>query len=124
MGSVLEWLVSAGETARPTKNLIVFREVESLGHKIGGATLCPTMIKVEAICNAKPPQIKKQLRSILGLAVFYRRYIPNFSAIASPMKDATKRGMPNKTQWEQPQNHAFQAVKSCLSMSPVLRLSD
>ncbi|GFN76489.1 Pol polyprotein [Plakobranchus ocellatus] len=122
--SVLERLQSAGLTARPTKCLIAFPEVEFLGHKIGSGTLCPTTEKVEAIRSAETPQTKKQLRSFLGLAGFYRRYIPNFSAIANPRTDATKKGMPNKIQWDQPHERAFQAVKSCLSKSRVLRQPD
>ncbi|GFS03067.1 retrovirus-related Pol polyprotein from transposon 297, partial [Elysia marginata] len=99
-------------------------EVEFLGHQIGSGKLSPSASKVEAIENAEPPRTKKQLRSFLGLAGFYRRYVPNFSAIVSPLTDATKAGMPNHIRWEEPQERAFNYVKKCLSQEPVLRLPD
>ena len=121
---VLERLRKAGLTARPSKCSLGFYQVEFLRHKIGNGKLAPTETKVEAIRNAAPLQTKKQLRSFLGLARFYRRYVPNFSAVVSPLTDATKTGKPNRIEWGEPQERAFKYVKNCLSQGPVLRFPD
>ena len=65
---------------------------------------------------------KKQVRSFLGLIGFYRRYIPNFAAIAVPLTDLTKKGQPNVVVWEDSQEKAFMNLKDHLLHDPVLRL--
>ncbi|GFO50193.1 Pol polyprotein [Plakobranchus ocellatus] len=119
---VLQRLKDVGLTARPSKCSLGFQQVEFLGHQIGNGKLAPTASEVEAIRNAEPPRTKKQLRSFFGLAGFYRRYVPNFSAVVSPLTDATRAGMPNNIRWEEPQERAFTYVKKCLSSELVLRL--
>ncbi|GFR98065.1 Pol polyprotein, partial [Elysia marginata] len=114
----------AGLTARPTKCLLASPEVEFLGHHIGGGRPSPTIDKVEAIKIAKHPENKKQLRSFLGLASFYRRYVPNFAATLNPLTSATKKGSPNRVIWEEPQRRAFKKIKEMLTSEPVLRLPD
>ena len=60
----------------------------------------------------------------MGLAGFYRKFIPNFSAIAAPLSDLTKKGKPNKLEWTDSQEKAFGTLKSCLAKSPILKLPD
>ena len=122
--TVLQRLRESGITARPSKCHIGLPEVEFLGHKIGSGKLSPTLDKIEAIRDARPPENKKQLRSFLGLASFYRRYVPNFSTIVSPLTDATRKGMPNRIIWGEPQKKAFEKIKEVLTSEPVLRLPD
>ena len=121
---VLDRLRQAGLTARPTKCLIGYSQVEFLGHRIGSGCLTPTIDKVQAIENAKRPENKKQMRSFLGLAGFYRRYVPNFAAMVSPLTDMTRKGMPTKIQWGEAQEKAFSYVKGALTKEPILRLPD
>lgn len=122
--TVLIRLRKAGLTARPSKCYLGQGEVEFLGHRISHGHLAPLTDKIEAIQKATPPQNKKQLRSFMGLASFYRRYVPNFSAITSPLTDCTKKGMPNRIVWEEPQKRAFDHLKRMLTTEPVLRLPD
>jgi hypothetical protein len=77
---------------------------------------------VTAISNFQRPSTKKQVRSFLGLVGFYRRFIPDFSAIAAPLSDLTKKGQPNKVTWKEPQENAFIALGSALMVTPVLNL--
>ena len=83
----------------------------------------PQEDKIQAIRDASRPLTKRQLKSFLGLAVFYRRFIPNFSSIASPLTDLTKRDRPNSIKdWQDHHEKAFQTLKSRLTASPILRL--
>ena len=59
--------------------------IECLGHNIVGQTVRPQEDKIQAIRDAPRPSTKRQIKSFIGLAVFYRRFIPNFSSIASPL---------------------------------------
>lgn len=46
---------------------------------------------------------------------FYRKFIPNFSAIAAPLTDLTRKGQHNKVVWGDPQENAFITLKSSLT---------
>ena len=79
---------------------------------------------VEKIKDAPRPSTKKQVRSFMGLAGYYRDFIPNFAAIAAPLSDLTRKGQPNKVEWGEAQEKAYQTIKSYLTSEPVLRLPD
>ncbi|KAK4311269.1 hypothetical protein Pmani_017203 [Petrolisthes manimaculis] len=78
--------------------------------------------KVKKITDAPRPLTKKALRSFLGLSSYYRKFIPHYATIASPLTDMVKKNKPNQLQWEEPQQRAFHTLKHSLSSSPVLRL--
>ena len=59
----------------------------------------------------------------MGLAGFYRKFIPNFSEIAAPLTDLTKKDRTNRIKdWLSHHERAFQTLKSRLTSSPILRL--
>ena len=111
---VLESLRSAGLTAKPSK----------LGHIVGNGVIKPLPDKVKLVLEAKRPETKKQVRSFIGLANYYRKFIPNFAAIAAPITDLTKKGQPNQIQWSDVQESAFNTLKMRLATAPILRLPD
>ncbi|KAK1605211.1 hypothetical protein QYE76_028884 [Lolium multiflorum] len=74
--------------------------------------------KIEAIQNWPTPMNVSQVRSFHGLAGFYRRFVPNFSTIAAPLNDLTKKG------WGAAQDHAFDELKRLLTSAPLLALPD
>ena len=92
---VLDRLRSAKLTAKPSKCMIGHSSIECLGHNIVGQTVRPQEDKIQAIREAARPKTKRQMKSFLGLAGFYRRFIPSFSSIASPLTDQTKKDRPN-----------------------------
>jgi hypothetical protein len=63
-----------------------------------------------------------EVRSFLGLASYYRRFIPNFSKIAKIITELLKKG--NKYVWSDACDEAFQHLKKLLTTSPVLAQSD
>ena len=121
---VFKRLRSAGLTARPTKCNIGYSEVEFLGHVVGKGIIKPKPDKVEAINEAPRPETKTQLRSFLGLTGYYRKFIPNFASVAIPLTDKTKKGEPNKIQWQQSQEQAFKTLKKRVTSAPILHLPD
>jgi hypothetical protein len=64
--------------------------------------------KVQEVMNWKPPTTVWQIRSFLGLAGYYRRFILNFSRIAKPMTELLKKGV--KYEWSQKCEDAFHAL--------------
>ncbi|WVZ81148.1 hypothetical protein U9M48_028561 [Paspalum notatum var. saurae] len=63
-----------------------------------------------------------QVRSFHGLAGFYRRFVPNFSTIAAPLNELTKKGV--AFHWGKPQEDAFNLLKDKLTYAPLLQLSN
>ena len=121
---VLERLKKANLTARPTKCNIGYKSIEFLGHNVGQGQLRPVQNKVTAVRDAPRPKTKKQLRSFLGLVGYYRRFIPNFAAIAAPLTDRTKKGEPSLVRWGENEESAFNTLKQKLEREPILHLPD
>jgi hypothetical protein len=85
-----------------------------------GITVDPN--KVKEVLEWKPPMIVSKVRSFLGLAGYYRRFIPNFSKIAKPITELLKKG--NKYDWSEACDKAFKHLKKLLTTSPVLAQPD
>jgi len=63
-----------------------------------------------------------EIRSFLGLASYYRRFIEGFSRIAMPLTQLTKKGQ--KFEWTEKCENSFQELKKRLNISPILALPD
>ncbi|XP_072022506.1 uncharacterized protein [Amphiura filiformis] len=124
LNELMKRLRDANLTAKPSKCYIGFERVEFLGHTVEKGCRHPNLDKLEVIQKAPRPVTKTQLKSFLGLAGFYRQYIPNFGAIAVPLTDKPKAGEPTKINWERSQELAFQTLKSMLGKAPILHLPD
>jgi hypothetical protein len=74
--------------------------------------------KVRDVLDWKPPMSITQVRSFLGLASYYRRFILNFSKIAKPITVLLKKG--TNYVWSEDCDDAFQTLKKFLTTSPVL----
>ncbi|KAK1681406.1 hypothetical protein QYE76_042254 [Lolium multiflorum] len=78
--------------------------------------------KVEAIHNWPTPTNVGQVRSFHGLAGFYRRFVKDFSTIACPLNELTKKNVPFV--WGKAQQKAFDELKKRLTEAPLLVLPD
>ena len=113
-----------GLTARPSKVEAGFTELEFLGHTISEGEMKPTNEKVTKIIQLEIPRTKKQVRSIIGLISFYRRYIPHLSGIISPLVEMTKKNQPAKVKWTSECQEALEKIQDILSSEPVLAIPD
>nr|ABG66083.1 retrotransposon protein, putative, Ty3-gypsy subclass [Oryza sativa Japonica Group] len=78
--------------------------------------------KVEAVLAWNPPKNVSKIRSFLGLAGYYRRFIEGFSKLARPMTELLKKE--KKFQWSAACEDSFQEMKKRLTTAPVLTLPD
>jgi hypothetical protein len=67
------------------------KEIKFLGHTISQAGIAVDPDKVQEVMNCKPPTIVCQIQSFLGLAGYYRKFIPDFSRIAKPITELLKK---------------------------------
>jgi hypothetical protein len=98
------------------------KEIKFLGHNISQAGIVVDPDKVQEVMNSKPPTIVRQIRSFLGLAGYYRRFIPDFSRIAKPITELLKKEA--KFVWSQKCEDAFHALRQHLTTAPVLAQPD
>ncbi|GKA96984.1 putative reverse transcriptase domain-containing protein [Tanacetum coccineum] len=98
------------------------REVQFLGHVINGDGIHVDPSKIEAINNWKALRTSSEVRSFLGLAGYYHRFIKDFSKIAKPLIVLTQKS--RTFDWGEEQENAFQTLKDKLCNAPVLALLD
>jgi hypothetical protein len=77
--------------------------------------------KVKAILDWEPSRIVPTLRSFLGLACYYRKFIKNFTKIATPLTNLLKKSSITY-EWNEACNEAFETLKGILVKAPVLKL--
>ena len=97
-------------------------EVEFLGHRLGAEGLKVMPEKVTSVASWPTPTSVKEVRSFLGLAGYYRRFVKQFSKIASPLTELTKDRV--KFRWGKEEQEAMDRLKESLSAAPVLVLPD
>ncbi|KAI3776586.1 hypothetical protein L1987_46372 [Smallanthus sonchifolius] len=98
------------------------KEVQFLGHIVNKKGIHVDPAKIEAVKNWNTPKTPTEVRSFLGLAGYYRRFISNFSKIAVPLNALTHKGKPYE--WGPKQEEAFQTLKQKLCNAPILTLPD
>src|SRR3954467_14490175 len=97
-------------------------EVRFLGHIVSGDGVAVDPAKVLAVTEWESPKSVKEVRSFLGLAGYYRRFIENFSKVAKPMTELLKKD--KKFAWSEGCELSFQKLKKRLVTAPVLCLPD
>jgi hypothetical protein len=96
--------------------------VKFLGHTISSDGISVDPSKVQEVMDWKPPMSVHQIRSFLGLAGYYHRFIPNFSRIAKHMTELLNKGV--KFSWDQKCEDAFHTLRAHLTTAPVLAQPD
>ena len=111
-------------TIKPAKIEIGLEEVTFLGHKITNNSIKPLEETVSKILKIKVPKTKKEVRSLLGLCNFYRKFIPQFANITEPLTRLIRKGEPNKIKWSSEGDRALQKIQSVFSSKPILKIPD
>ena len=93
-----------------------------LGHVVSAEGIYVDPQKVEAVENWEQPTTVTEVRSFLGLAGYYRRFIEGFLKIAGPLHCLTRKGV--KFEWTDKCEESFQTLKEKLTSAPVLTLPE
>ena len=100
----------------------VLREVAFLGHVISEKGVPVDPVKVEAVTKWDCPTTVTEVRSFLGLAGYYQRFIKDFSKIAAPLTQLTRKTVPFV--WSEECETSFQELKDKLVTAPMLTMPD
>jgi hypothetical protein len=108
--------------AKFSKCAFSLEEIQFLGHVLSAKGIAVDPNKVKDILEWKSPTSMHQVRSFLGLAGYYRRFIPDFSKIVKPITRLLKNDA--KFDWSSKCNEDFEQLKVLLTTTPVLAQPD
>ena len=135
---VFERLKTFNLKIKPKKSFFFQKSVTFLGHILSSEGIAPNPKKVDKVKNWPKPSNPKEVHSFIGLASYYRRFIPNFAKIAGPLhalivpastKQKLKRGEVHKKdlppfEWTEECQKSFDALKDALTSAPILAYPD
>jgi hypothetical protein len=119
---ILTVLEKNGLHLKPEKCEFHQQEVKYLGLIIGTNGIKMDPVKVETVVNWPQPEKLYDVRSFIGFANFYRRFIKGYSELVRPMTELTKKE--RKFEWGEEQQKAFTALKEAFVSAPVLARFD
>ncbi len=96
--------------------------IEFHGHVVDGEGIHTVDSKIKAVEHFPTPQNVENVRSLLGLAGYYRDFVRNFASIASPLTRLPKKVAPFI--WHDAQRQAFESLKHAFTHTPVLAFPD
>jgi hypothetical protein len=96
------------------------QQVSYLGHVINSSGVSTDPVKIQAISAWPLPTNIKELRSFLGLAGYYRKFIRHFGVISQPLNTLLKKGA--LFIWTNEHTLAFHTLQHALTQAPVLSL--
>ena len=107
--------------AHPKKCIFFTAEVIFLRFILSDHGVSVDPAKVKAITSWPKPRVIHDVRSFIGMATFYRRFIPGFNGVAAPITGLIG---PEKFAWTKAADKAFEEIKRLMTAAPVLRLPD
>lgn len=119
---VFDKLHAAGLVVSQEKCQFCLPELRYLGYLVDSAGLRPDPTKVEAILNIPRPQNPTEIRRFIGTASWYRRFIPNFSTLTSPLSALTRKRV--KCSWTSACEESFRKIKELLVTASILTCPD
>lgn len=120
--NVLKMFSDAGLTLKLSKCLFFGDNVDYLGFEVSKEGIQPGSRKIEAVKKFPLPQNQHNVRQFLGLASFFRRFVPGFSVIAKPLTYLLRKDV--TWVWGSEQEAAFRTLQQKLTDKPTLALYD
>lgn len=117
---VLERIQSCGLKLKPSKCALLQRSVNFLGHVVSADGVATDPEKVRLVTQWPTPTNLGELRSFLGLSGYYRRYVRDYSKVASPLTDLMKKNQ--RFVWSDSCQTAFDTLKEQLASPPILSM--
>jgi len=119
---ILQHLLDLNLYLWPKKCSFNQTSVEYLGLIISEGELRMDPVKLTAVSNWPTPKTMKEVQKWLGFCNFYCRFVKNYSALAQPLFNLTKKDIP--FHWDHAEEQAFCKLQSALTLAPVLILPD
>ena len=117
---VLKRIQGAGLTCHLKKCQFAHGSIAYLGLQVGGGKLTVQKAKVAVLADMPAPKDIARLRTFLGFAGYYRRFVKDFASISKPLTLLLKGEEPWR--WDESQQLAFERLKEELQVAPVLAL--
>ena len=115
----LQALIDANIQVSAKKAQLFRRQVKILGHTVGGGFIQPDHDKTQAVSEMPTPRNRRMVRSFLGMAGFFRKFIKGYANIAQPLTRLTSDNV--AFTWGPTQQNAFEILKKCLCDKPILK---
>ena len=98
------------------------KHIQYLGHLVSGEGIEPLPEKLESLKEMPPPTNPREVRQFLGLAGYYRKFVPKYADIARPLTNLTKQDVPYE--WTNRCQQTFEFFKEMLLKEPILKYPD
>ena len=119
---VLNRIRHANLSLKAEKCNFIATELQFLGHVVGKDGVKPDPEKVEKMMNYPEPKNIRELRGVLGLFSYYRRFIKDFAQLADPLYQLLKKDTPYT--WTESQQQAFENLREKLTKAPIVQYPD
>ena len=119
---IFQKLIAAGLKLKESKCDFFKKEIHYLGHLISSEGIHPLLEKLDTIRNMPRPKTPKEIKQILGLCGYYRKFIPRFSDIVRPLSKLTAHDA--IFIWCEQCELSFQMLKDTLVSAPILKYPD
>jgi len=115
---VFQKLEESNLKLKPSKCIFLQKSCTFLGHVVSADGIATDPEKVKAIEHWPRPGCKRQVKSFLGLASYYKKFVQNFGETAKPLYQLTEKH--RRFKWTSEAEEAFQTLKTCLTSTTVL----
>ncbi|KAK9663774.1 RNase H-like domain found in reverse transcriptase, partial [Popillia japonica] len=95
-------------------------KIDYLGFEISAGGIAPGRLKLNSIVHFPQPKDVRSVRSFVGLASYFRRFVKDFAITISPLTNLLKKG--SEFHWTKAQEDAFTEIKRELSSEPILAI--
>ena len=122
LDNVLSLIKEAGLKVSPEKCSFAKTSIKYLGHIVSSSGIQVDPAKTTAVQNMIEPKNAKEVRRFIGVASYYRRFVQNFSELAAPLTELTRKKA--KFEWKDIHQLAFEKIKRALITAPILQYPD